>query len=57
MKEIFGEFEADLKDLRPAVREKALEIASELLMKNYKRQDALKEGIKQAQKLFMDLEA
>lgn len=56
MKEIFNEFEADLKDLKPEVREKALEIAGKLLMENYKRQDALKEGIKQAQKWFMDLE-
>ncbi|WP_182995360.1 hypothetical protein [Pelobium manganitolerans] len=57
MKEIFNEFETDLKDLKPKVREKAIEIASGLLIKkNYTRQDALKEGIRQAEEWFLDLE-
>ncbi len=57
MEEVFNEFEADLKDLKPKVREKAIEIASGLLIKkNYTRQGALKEGIRQAEEWFLDLE-
>lgn len=57
MKEVFKEFEADLKDIRPEIREKALEIAAMLLMNNdYNRQDAMKEGIRLAEEWFLDLE-
>lgn len=57
MKEVFKEFEADLKDIRPEIREKALEIAAMLLMNNdYNRQDAIKEGIRLAEEWFLDLE-
>ncbi len=57
MKEIFNEFEADLQNLKPKVREKAIEIAAALLTKNnYTRRDALKEGIRQAEEWFLDLE-
>lgn len=57
MKEIFDEFEPTLKELKPTVKEKALEIAGKLLTeKSLSREDALKEGIKQAEEWFMDLE-
>lgn len=57
MKEIFNEFEVELKELKPEVREKALEIAAQLLMnKDNKRMDAMKEGIRQAEEWFMNLE-
>jgi uncharacterized protein YdaT len=57
MKEIFDEFEPELKDLKPAVKEKALEIAGKLLTeKSLSREEALKEGIKQAEEWFLDFE-
>jgi uncharacterized protein YdaT len=57
MKEIFDEFESELKDLKPAVKEKALEIAGKLLTeKSLSREEALKEGIKQAEEWFLDFE-
>ena len=57
MKEIFDEFEPKLSDLKPAVKEKALEIAKKLLTeKSLSREDALKDGIKQAEEWFFDLE-
>lgn len=57
MKEIFDEFEPELKELKPTVKEKALEIAGKLLTeKSISRADALKEGIKQAEEWFFDLE-
>lgn len=57
MKEIFDEFEPELKELKPKVKEKALEIAGKLLTeKSISRLEALKEGIKQAEEWFFDLE-
>ncbi len=57
MKEIFDEFEPTLKELKPTVKEKALEIAGKLLTeKSLSREDALKEGIKQAEEWFFNLE-
>lgn len=57
MKEIFDEFKPKLSDLKPAVKEKALEIAGKLLTKkSLSREDALKEGIKQAEEWFVDLD-
>lgn len=57
MKEIFDEFEPELKNLKLAVKEKALQIAGKLLTeKSLSREDALKEGIKQAEEWFFDLE-
>jgi hypothetical protein len=54
MKEIFDEFEPELKDLKPAVKEKALEIAGKLLTeKSLSREEALKEGIKQAEEMVL----
>ncbi len=57
MKEMFDEFEPKLSELKPAVKEKALEIADKLLTKkSISKEDALKEGIKQAEEWFFDLE-
>ncbi len=57
MKEIFDEFAPKLSELKPAVKEKALEIAGKLLTeKSLSREDALKEGVKQAEEWFFDLE-
>lgn len=57
MKEIFDEFKPKLSDLKPAVKEKAMKIAGKLLTeKSLSREDALKEGIKQAEEWFVDLE-
>ncbi|MDA9554636.1 hypothetical protein N9R54_00240 [Pelobium sp.] len=57
MKEIFDEFEPELKELKPTVKEKALEIAGKLLTeKSMSRTEALKQGIKQAEEWFIDLE-
>lgn len=57
MKEIFDEFEPKLKELKPEVKEKTLEIAGKLLTeKSLSREEALKKGIKQAEEWFFDLE-
>ncbi len=57
MEDVFKGFESDFKDLKPQIREKAIEIAKQLLMDGeYKREDALKEGIRQAEEWFLDSE-
>ncbi len=57
MKELFNEFEPELKELKPEVKEKALEIAGKLLdEKSLSGAEALKEGIRQAEEWFLDLE-
>lgn len=57
MREIFNEFDPELKELKPKVKEKALEIADKLLIeKSLSKEEALKEGIKQAEEWFFDLE-
>lgn len=47
-----------LDDLTPKVREKAIQLALEMLAegKYSDKQDALEEGIRQADEWFMDLE-
>ncbi|AFL82940.1 hypothetical protein Belba_0274 [Belliella baltica DSM 15883] len=53
----FDDNQSNLADLKPAVKEKALEIAGKLLTeKSISKEDALKEGIKQAEEWFFDLE-
>ena len=53
----FENFEIELNELTPEVREKVLEIASQLVIeKNLSEQDALKEAIKLAEEWFFDLE-
>lgn len=52
-------YNAHLKDLKPAVREKAIELADQFVKNgNYDtEEDALTAAIKQAEEWFMDLEA
>jgi uncharacterized protein YdaT len=54
----FKDFEPMLGDLTPKVREKAIQIALELLAegKYSDKEQALKEAIRQAEEWFMDLE-
>lgn len=53
----FEDFHADLKNLKPKVREKAIEIAIELMNKNgFNREKSIKEGIKKAEEWFYNLE-
>lgn len=53
----FKEFETDLKDLKPKVREKALELAAGLVQKEgYDKGRALNEAITEAEAWFLDLE-
>ncbi|HEX6982437.1 MAG TPA: hypothetical protein VF181_06730 [Balneolaceae bacterium] len=55
MKWTFENFKADLDDLNPAVREKAIEIAKKLMEKdNYSEERAIKEGIKEAEEWFLN---
>lgn len=58
MKWTFENFDVELKDLTPSVREKAIEIANNLLStKEVEGQEkAIKEGIKQAEEWFLDAE-
>lgn len=54
----FEDFEADLKDLTPQVRNKALEIANQLMKEEgYSKAKAIKEAITKAQEWFFDSEA
>lgn len=54
----FDDFDAELNDLVPAAKKKAIEIARQLLadgeVKNQEK--AIKEGIKQAKEWFLDSE-
>ncbi len=54
----FEEFEPDLRDVKPSVKEKAIEIATKLLQtgKLTDQREALKEGIKQAEEWFLNME-
>ena len=54
----FKDFEPMLQDLTSKVREKALELAGQLLVdgKFSDKESALKEGIRQAEEWFLDLE-
>ena len=53
----FDDFDADLKDLSPEAREKAIEIANKLMKESgYTEEKAIKEGIKKAEEWFYDLE-
>ena len=57
MKNQFDDLASDLKELDPKIKEKAINIAIKLIKRNkMDRQDALKEGIKQAKNWFVDLE-
>ena len=53
----FSKFHLHLKDLRPQVREKAIEIARELIEKKHLPEEtAIQEAIKQAEEWFMNSE-
>ncbi|MDT0687373.1 MULTISPECIES: hypothetical protein [Flavobacteriaceae] len=53
----FEDFKTDLDSLNPAVREKALEIANDLMKEEkYTTKEAITKAIKQAEEWFYDLE-
>lgn len=53
----FENFKADLINLTPEVREKAIEIANRLMKKGGISEDeAIKKGIKRAEEWFLDSE-
>lgn len=55
MKWTFENFEAELKELNPQVREKALTIANHLMEQgDYSEEEALREAIKKAEEWFLD---
>ena len=57
MKELFINFGLELDDLNSIVKERAIEIANQLLEKDkISKEEALKEGIKQAEEWFLDME-
>ncbi|MDT0691376.1 hypothetical protein RM549_16390 [Salegentibacter sp. F188] len=53
----FEDFKTDLDSLNPTVREKALEIANELMKEGkFTEKEAITEAIKQSEEWFYDLE-
>jgi uncharacterized protein YdaT len=58
MKRTFDDLEPMLKELNPKVREKAIELADEMLVdgRHTDAEQALKDGIKLAEEWFSDLE-
>ena len=55
MKWTFENFGADLKDLHPKVRRKALEIANQLMKEgDYTKGEAIKQAITEAEEWFLD---
>lgn len=58
MKWTFEDFGADLKDLNPQVRKKALEIANRLMKeKKYTEEEAIKKAIKEAEEWYLNRQA
>ena len=58
MKWTFENFEADLNDLNPKIRDKALEIANRLMEeKEYSEEEAIEEAITEAEEWFLDSQA
>lgn len=57
MKWTFENFGADLKDLNPLVRKKALEIANQLMDEGYTEGEAIKKAIKKAEEWFLNRQA
>lgn len=54
----FEDFKADLKDLTPEVRKKALNLVKKLMEKEgYSKDKAIKEAIVEAQEWFFDSKA
>lgn len=57
MKSAFEGFDADLKDLNPATKEKAKILAAQLLKKHgYDKKRAREEAIREAEAWFLDME-
>jgi hypothetical protein len=57
MKNQFNDLTNNLQGLDPKIKDKAINIAIELIKKKkMNRESALKEGIKQAKEWFLDLE-
>ena len=57
MENQFENFNLQLKDLKPEVREKAIEIASVLISeKGLEKDAAIKRGIEEAENWFLDAE-
>lgn len=55
MKWTFENFGADLKNLEPPVRKKALEIANRLMKEgDYTEGEAIEQAVKEAQEWFLD---
>jgi len=53
---MFEDFKTDLDSLHPEVKQKALEIARELMsQKSYTKEKAVQEAITQAEEWFYDL--
>jgi len=58
MKWTFENYGANLKNLEPQVRGKALEIASRLIEKGgYSEGEAIKQAVKEAREWFLDKQA
>ncbi|SMO82634.1 hypothetical protein [Fodinibius sediminis] len=58
MKWTFEDFGADLKDLNPKVREKALEIANRMMEEGDGSEgEVIKQAVKEAQEWFLDKQA
>lgn len=57
MKWTFENFGADLKDLNPLVRKKALEIANQLMDEGHTEGEAIKKAIKKAEEWFLNRQA
>ena len=54
---MFEDFKTDLDSLNPTVREKALEIANELMKEGkFTEKEAITKAIKRAEEWFYDLE-
>lgn len=57
MEWLFEDFKTDLDPLNPIIREKALEMANELMKQGeYLEKEAIDEAIKKAEEWFYDLE-
>lgn len=52
----FENYPAEMDDLDPRVRKKAIEVANDLLLKGISEQEIITEAIKQAQEWFLNLE-
>lgn len=57
MKWTFEDFNAELEELNPQVRDKAKEIANELMEQgNYSEEEAIRKAIPEAEEWFLDIQ-